>query len=162
MRLNLRLSFCLLCSFILSQCQEPSKRKQVQEQKISFQKEGTLSIFNEENLELATFNIEIADNPYERQTGLMYRDKLAKENGMLFIFESNQIRNFYMKNTHIPLDLIFIDQNFEILNLHANATPYDTQSISSLFRVKYVFEISGGLSNQIGIQKGMKIKYTQL
>ena len=67
-----------------------------------------------------------------------------------------------MKNTHIPLDLIFIDQNFEILNLHANATPYDTQSISSLFRVKYVFEISGGLSNQIGIQKGMKIKYTQL
>lgn len=66
MRLNLRLSFYLLCSFIFSQCQEPSKRKQVQEQEISFQKEGTLSIFNEENLELATFNIEIADNPYER------------------------------------------------------------------------------------------------
>ena len=67
-----------------------------------------------------------------------------------------------MKNTHIPIDLIFIDQNFKILNLHANAKPYDTQSISSRFPVKYVFEINGGLSEQIGIQNGMKIKYTQL
>lgn len=156
-----QLILILIC-FIFSQCQESSSPRKVQEPKISFKKEGTLSIYNGGNQELTTFNIEIADNPYERQTGLMYRTKLAKQNGMLFIFDSDQMRNFFMKNTLIPLDLIFIDQNFEILHIHTHATPYDTQSISSQFPVKYVFEINGGLSEQIGIQNGMKIKYTQL
>ena len=66
-----------------------------------------------------------------------------------------------MKNTLIPLDLIFIDENYEIVHIYSKATPYETASISSQLPAKYVFEINGGLSEQIGIQKGMKIKYNK-
>jgi uncharacterized membrane protein (UPF0127 family) len=153
------LSLVLIC-FFFNQCQQ-STPKEVREQKVLFKNEGNLSILNDENKTLAEFKIEIADSPYERQTGLMYRDSLDEQHGMLFIFENSELRGFYMKNTLIPLDLIFIDENYEIVHIYSKATPYETASISSQLPAKYVFEINGGLSEQIGIQKGMKIKYNK-
>lgn len=153
------LSLVLIC-FFFNQCQQ-STPKEVREQKVLFKYEGYLSILNDENKTLAEFKIEIADSPYERQTGLMYRDSLDEQHGMLFIFENSELRGFYMKNTLIPLDLIFIDENYEIVHIYSKATPYETASISSQLPAKYVFEINGGLSEQIGIQKGMKIKYNK-
>ena len=153
------LSLVLIC-FFFNQCQQ-STPKEVREQKVLFKNEGNLSILNDENKTLAEFKIEIADSPYERQTGLMYRDSLDEQHGMLFIFENSELRGFYMKNTLIPLDLLFIDENYEIVHIYSKATPYETASISSQLPAKYVFEINGGLSEQIGIQKGMKIKYNK-
>lgn len=153
------LSLVLIC-FFFNQCQQ-STPKEVREQKVLFKNEGNLSILNDENKTLAEFKIEIADSPYERQTGLMYRDSLEEQHGMLFIFENSELRGFYMKNTLIPLDLIFIDEDYEIVHIYSKATPYKTASISSQLPAKYVFEINGGLSEQIGIQKGMKIKYNK-
>ena len=153
------LSLVLIC-FFFNQCQQ-STPKEVREQKVLFKNEGNLSILNDENKTLAEFKIEIADSPYERQTGMMYRDSLDEQHGMLFIFENSELRGFYMKNTLIPLDLIFIDENYEIVHIYSKATPYETASISSQLPAKYVFEINGGLSEQIGIQKGMKIKYNK-
>lgn len=153
------LSLVLIC-FFFNQCKQ-STPKEVSEQKVLFKNEGNLSILNDKNKTLAEFKIEIADSPYERQTGLMYRDSLDEQQGMLFIFENSELRGFYMKNTLIPLDLIFIDENYEIVHIYSKATPYETASISSQLPAKYVFEINGGLSEQIGIQKGMKIKYNK-
>ena len=153
------LSLVLIC-FFFNQCQQ-STPKEVREQKVLFKNEGNLSILNDENKTLAEFKIEIADSPYERQAGMMYRDSLEEQHGMLFIFENSELRGFYMKNTLIPLDLIFIDENYEIVHIYSKATPYETASISSQLPAKYVFEINGGLSEQIGIQKGMKIKYNK-
>lgn len=155
-----RILSLVLISFFFNQCQQ-SNQNQVREQKVLFKNEGKLSILNNEKKILAEFKIEIADSPYERQTGLMYRDKLEKQHGMLFVFENSELRGFYMKNTLIPLDLIFIDEYYEIIHIHSKATPYETASISSQLPAKYVFEINGGLSEQIGIQKGMKIKYSK-
>jgi|TARA_A200000159_G_scaffold164419_1_gene193969 uncharacterized membrane protein (UPF0127 family) len=153
------LSLVLIC-FFFNQCQQ-STTKEVREQKVLFKNEGNLSILNDENKTLAEFKIEIADSPYERQTGLMYRDSLEEKKGMLFVFENSEMRGFYMKNTLIPLDLIFINEDYEIVHIYSKATPYETASISSQLPAKYVFEINGGLSEQIGIQKGMKIKYNK-
>lgn len=155
-----RILSLVLISFFFNQCQK-SNQNQVREQNVLFKNEGKLSILNNEKKTLAEFKIEIADSPYERQTGLMYRDKLKKQHGMLFVFENSELRGFYMKNTLIPLDLIFIDEYYEIIHIHSKATPYETASISSQLPAKYVFEINGGLSEQIGIQKGMKIKYSK-
>jgi uncharacterized membrane protein (UPF0127 family) len=155
-----RILSLVLISFFFNQCQQ-SNQNQVREQNVLFKNEGKLSILNNEKKTLAEFKIEIADSPYERQTGLMYRDKLEKQHGMLFVFENSELRGFYMKNTLIPLDLIFIDEYYEIIHIHSKATPYETASISSQLPAKYVFEINGGLSKQIGIQKGMKIKYSK-
>lgn len=155
-----RILSLVLISFFFNQCQQ-SNQNQVRGQNVLFKNEGKLSILNNEKKTLAEFKIEIADSPYERQTGLMYRDKLEKQHGMLFVFENSELRGFYMKNTLIPLDLIFIDEYYEIIHIHSKATPYETASISSQLPAKYVFEINGGLSEQIGIQKGMKIKYSK-
>jgi len=97
--------------------------------------------------------------PYERQTGPMYRDSLKEQHGMLFVFENSELRGFYTKNTLIPLDLIFIDEDYDVVHVYSKTKPYDNASISSQLPAKYVFEINGVLSEQIGIQKGMKIKY---
>ena len=153
------LSLVLIC-FFFNLCKQ-STPKEVREQKVLFKHEGNLSILNDKNKTLAEFKIEIADSPYERQTGMMYRDSLEEQHGMLFIFENSELRGFYMKNTLIPLDLIFIDENYEIVHIYSKATPYETASISSQLPAKYVFEINGGLSKQIGIQKGMEIKYNK-
>jgi len=155
-----RILSLVMISFFFNQCQQ-SNQNQVQEQKVLFKNEGNLSILNNEKKTIAEFKIEIADSPYERQTGLMYRDKLEKQHGMLFVFENSELRSFYMKNTLIPLDLIFIDEDYEIVHVYSKATPYETASISSQLPAKFVFEINGGLIEQIGIQKGMKIKYSK-
>jgi hypothetical protein len=95
-----RILSLVLISFFFNQCQQ-SNQNQVREQKVLFKNEGKLSILNNEKKILAEFKIEIADSPYERQTGLMYRDKLEKQHGMLFVFENSELRGFYMKNTLI-------------------------------------------------------------
>ena len=105
-----RILSLVLISFFFNQCQQ-SNQNQVREQNVLFKNEGKLSILNNEKKTLAEFKIEIADSPYERQTGLMYRNKLEKQHGMLFVFENSELRGFYMKNTLIPLDLIFISVN---------------------------------------------------
>ena len=76
---------------------------------IRFKKEAEVSIINEANETIASYDVEISDTPYEQQTGLIYPEDLQKNQGMLFVFEEEAERAFYMKNTLLPLDLLFID-----------------------------------------------------
>jgi uncharacterized membrane protein (UPF0127 family) len=92
----------------------------------------------------------------------MYREELLSGKAMLFVFEKNQMRGFYMKNTLISLDLIFIDAGLNITHMHPNAKPFDTESISSKYPVKYVLEINAGLCEILNIENGMKINFNRL
>ena len=150
-----------LCLVVFNQCQQ-SKTNPVYEKKISFKKQGNLSILNSKNDTVARFEIEIADTPYKRETGLMYRDELATDKGMLFVFKSSGMRNFLMKNTILPLDLIFINQSLEIEHIHTNAEPFKTKSISSQVPAQYVLEIYGGQTDRLKLKKGMKINFNRL
>ncbi len=119
-------------------------------------KENTKIIF-ENNKEIS---VEIADSYAERENGLMFRKNLDKDKGMFFIFEDSAIRNFWMKNTYIPLDIIFIDENFAIVNIAENAQPCinePCQTYSSLKPAKYVLEVNAGFSEENGIREGEKI-----
>lgn len=112
--------------------------------------------------ETFSFNVEIADEPNEREKGLMFRDNLSQDTGMFFIFDEPKILNFWMKNTLIPLDIIFIDENFKIISVSENAEPciekdamcpgYFSQSAA-----KYVLEIAGGRAKELKIKTGDKI-----
>lgn len=107
-----------------------------------------------------SFKVEISDTPIKQAYGLMDRKSLGKGSGMLFVWEDEEVRSFWMKNTFIPLDMIFIDENLTIVDINKNALPC-TECISydSKRPAKYVLEINGGLSDKLGINVGDGVQY---
>jgi len=103
------------------------------------------------------FNIELAISPAQQAQGLMNRQSMPLESGMLFIFPDSAERRFWMKNTFIPLDIIYVRANGIIHHIHRNAVPLDLTGIPSKGPVMAVFEINAGLSNKLGIRAGDKI-----
>ena len=102
----------------------------------------------------ATFTVEIADSPATRARGLMYVETMPRMAGMLFIYDRPQPVSFWMKNTLIPLDMIFASPAGEILRVHENAIPGDLTPIPGGDGVQMVLEINGGLSARLGIVAG--------
>ncbi|GMG84666.1 hypothetical protein LNKW23_38820 [Paralimibaculum aggregatum] len=100
------------------------------------------------------FDIEIADDPEEQARGLMFRQSLPREAGMLFVYSRPQPASFWMKNTMIPLDMIFIDDSGRVLNIAAETVPYSLAARSSEGVVRAVLEINGGLAAELGIGPG--------
>lgn len=132
----------------------------VTQTEVKFKKEGELSIFNTENDSLkVALDIEIADTDFDIQTGLMYRNSMAPKQGMLFIFEDERERFFYMKNTRIPLDIIYINSNQTIISFQKNAKPFDEMSLPSGGPAKYVLEINVGLADKWGLKAGDSISF---
>lgn len=107
-----------------------------------------------------TFEVEIAENDATRQKGLMNRTKLEKNHGMLFVFEKTGLYPFWMKNTIIPLDIIWISADKEVTYVYQNATPCQNsvealcKSIIPTSTAKYVLEINGGLAKEFNIKTG--------
>jgi uncharacterized membrane protein (UPF0127 family) len=106
-----------------------------------------------------TFEVELALNDAERSRGLMYREKLGPYDGMLFDFYQDAPVSFWMKNTLIPLDMVFIASDGTIKHVHANAVPLSTEAIPSQFPVRAVLEINGGSARLLGIKPGDKVKH---
>ena len=100
------------------------------------------------------FSVEVADDAAERATGLMNRDRMATAAGMLFVYEAPQHAFFWMKNTLIPLDMVFADGTGRVTRVHDRAVPQDETSIDGGAGVRYVLEINGGLANRIGLGEG--------
>jgi uncharacterized protein len=109
-----------------------------------------------------TFHLEIADDNAERERGLMFRQSLAPDAGMLFDFKEEREVAFWMQNTLIPLDMVFIGADGLVDTIHVNARPLDTTSISSLVPVQFVLEIAGGRSVEIGLAKGDKMDHPRV
>lgn len=104
-----------------------------------------------------SFEVELALNNEDRARGLMYRRQMDDFAGMLFVFPDVKEAAFWMKNTLIPLDMIFIDENGIIQNIHSNAIPGDLTRIDAGQPVKAVLEINGGMAQKAGISVGNKI-----
>ena len=102
----------------------------------------------------ATFSVAIADDVQERARGLMFVEEMAMLEGMLFIYERPQTVSFWMKNTLIPLDMLFVSPQGEVLKVHENAVPGDLTAIPGGDGVQMVLEINGGLSSRLGIAAG--------
>ena len=155
--------YLLIFGLLLSSCKDNSKSNENITQEVSFTKEGELHIYSIQDsltTKLSEIDIEIADNDYEVQTGLMYRKSMEANRGMLFIFPEDAPRSFYMKNTEIPLDLIFINSKFKVVNIEKNAEPFNEKSLLSEGPAKYVLEVNAGSSDKWNIKKGDSISYT--
>ena len=108
-----------------------------------------------------TFNVEVAKTIEERRTGLMYRKKLLNNEGMLFIFPREKIIQLWMKNTYIPLDVIFISENKVIVDIKKNMERLSETIVSSKVKSRYALEFNAGLINKLGIEIGDKVLFNE-
>lgn len=111
---------------------------------------------------MARFSVELAADPATRERGLMFRTEMAKSAGMLFLYEQPQPATFWMRNTLIPLDMIFADATGVVQHVHANAIPKDETGIHGGTDILAVLEINGGLAKQLGITPGAVIRHPNL
>ncbi|QAA81665.1 DUF192 domain-containing protein [Aequorivita sp. H23M31] len=129
---------------------------------ITFKKDGELTLMKAENDSLLVkLNIEIADDDYKTQTGLMYRHSMDKDQGMLFIFPDSEPRSFYMKNTEFGLDIIYFNSSQEVVSIQKNAKPYNESSLPSEGPAQYVLEVNAGLSDTWNLEKGDKFQFSK-
>lgn len=107
----------------------------------------------------ARFSVEVADDADERAQGLMFRERMARGAGMLFVYDTPQPVAFWMKNTLIPLDMIFAGADGVVRHVHANAVPGDETSIPGGQDILVVLEINGGLAQGLGIAPGAQMRH---
>jgi uncharacterized membrane protein (UPF0127 family) len=108
------------------------------------------------------FQVEVVDDAGERAQGLMNRETLPKFSGMLFVYETPQPVAFWMKNTLIPLDMLFFDPQGRLTRIQSQARPLDETPIVGGDNVQYVLEINGGLAESLGIDLGAELRHPAL
>ena len=123
--------------------------------------------FSNEKIEVSiynkniTFNVEVAKTIEERRNGLMYRKKLYNNEGMLFIFPREKIIQLWMKNTYIPLDVIFISENKVIVDIKKNMEKLSETIVKSKVKSRYALEFNAGLINKLDIKIGDKVLFNE-
>ena len=129
---------------------------------------GTAAASDTQDLDIVTshgpqhFSVELATTPAERELGLMYRQSMAADAGMLFIYPDEQEVAFWMKNTLIPLDMLFIGADGRIRRIEERTIPLTETPISSVYPVKAVLEVNGGTVERLGIHQGDMVRNAAL
>ncbi|PZD78022.1 DUF192 domain-containing protein [Mesonia sp. K7] len=151
--------FVLFSLSVIIACKEDNKKNKVETSEVSFTKDGELTFYKNSEI-LTKIDIETAVSDYEQQTGLMYRESMQPHQGMLFIYENERPRpNFYMKNTYIALDLVYINAKNQVVEINKNTTPRSSQPISAQAPAKYVLEVNAGFTDQWNIQVNDSVEF---
>lgn len=111
-----------------------------------------------------TFTVEIADDKDSRTLGLMHRDSLDDEKGMLFIYEEERTPAFWMKNMQIPIDIIFMDKDFTVVDYFENVPPCEEEPCERYMpasKSQYILEVTAGTSSKIVLEKGDKAEMSE-
>lgn len=134
---------------------ETANKEEKKGRSIEFTKE--LSFLGSEGDIITSIEVAIADDPEERNMGLMDVNNLPSNKGMLFIFDTQQPLSFWMANTPLSLDIFFVNESGEIVRIHQNAQPFSENNLTSGEPAKYVIETNSGFSLSHDIQEGMKV-----
>ncbi|MEI6767214.1 MAG: DUF192 domain-containing protein [Bacteroidota bacterium] len=140
----------------------PVKQQQQQQQQNfepTFRKDGELTFADNNNKLLKKISIEIADSPGEREQGLMYRHTMPDSCGMLFLFDVAEPQSFWMKNTILPLDIIYVGEDYKIVTIAKNAVPYSEEAIPSVKPAKFVVEVNAGFTDEYNIKEGTTVNF---
>ncbi|WP_044399307.1 DUF192 domain-containing protein [Lacinutrix sp. Hel_I_90] len=160
MRVITRLFFTLICATMLCFTSCKDAPKSIEQPEITFSKEGELTLYKAiTDTVITKLDIELAKTDFEIQTGLMYRQKMKDNQAMLFVFNEIRERNFYMKNTRFPLDLIFLDHNKTVVSFQENAQPLNESSLPSHALAQFVLEVNAGLAEKWRLEVGDKMDY---
>lgn len=127
-----------------------------------FTKDGELRFFNKNNREIITIDIEIPDTLEEKSRGLMYRHVMADTEGMVFVNDMSRNHFFWMKNTYIPLDMIFVDEKRRIVKIEKNTIPLSEKLIAVPKDAQYTVEVNAGFCDRHGIKIGDSIQMSKI
>ena len=151
--------FLLIGGIFLTHCGRNKAKQRHWNTEIGFTIDSRGRFYRGDSI-VAEFNMETADTEYKRTIGLMYRKKMDDNQAMLFVFPDEQPRYFWMHNTYIPLDIIFLDARRKIVSVQKNARPLNDQSLPSGKPAQYVLEIKGGLFDRLGLKEGDSLVIT--
>lgn len=127
-----------------------------------FVKEGELEFLKKDKKQvIKKIDVEVADNDREREIGLMYRKSMDDTRGMFFIFPKQELQAFWMKNTIMPLDIMYVSADKEIVKIYRNTTPFSETSLPSERAAMYVVEVAAGFSERHGITEGDYIEFSK-
>ena len=150
----------LFFSMSFTSCNNKDKKEEsIETDPITFTKEAELYFIKASGDTIQKLDIELAESDYEHQTGLMYRESMEENQGMLFIYDTERVRSFYMKNTYIPLDIIYYEADSSLVSIQKTATPRDETSLPSEGPAQFILEINGGLSDEWGLEEDDKMSY---
>jgi len=152
--------FLLASSLLLLSCNgQADKQTEVQKtRELSYT--ANVSFIEQPNEEIISVRAAVADDDNSRSEGLMNVHNLPEDAGMLFIFDSEAPRSFWMANTPISLDIIFVNSEMDIVRIHRNTPPYSHENIVSEAPAKYVVEVNAGFTLNHDIREGMKIDFS--
>ena len=128
---------------------------------VVFRDDATLVFKAADSREISSISIEIADSEESRQQGLMGRTRMSESQGMLFIFPDEDYRSFWMANTPLPLDIIYINSQKTIVTIRRNTVPFSEESIPSTAPARYVVEVNAGYCDRHGILEGATVSWIQ-
>ncbi len=132
------------------------------EEMIKFKKEGELTFRTADDKYIHKIDIEFAENDDQRADGLMNRFKMQETQGMLFVFETERKQSFWMRNTFISLDMIFVNSNYEIVTIHKNTEILNDNSYASIKPAQYVIETVAGFCDKYNINVGDKVVWRSM
>ena len=154
----------LFILFIFSTCQKQEDVKidaldKKDTNKTKFTKMGEVYFQDSLKKLVSKIDAEIAETEETRHLGLMFRENIKEDQGMLFIFEDEEPQGFYMRNTIIPLDIIFVNSKKQIVKIHKHTVPFSEKTLPSIKPSIYVVEVNAGYTDKFGIQEGFYIDW---
>lgn len=159
---NLKLNKCafLIAFSILLACSQSESKKSTDSPKgRTITLESELTFVDEDGIDVRTLQIAIADEQMERNQGLMDVREMGSDEGMLFIFDENRPLSFWMANTPLSLDIMYVGADSSIVRIYPDTTPFSEASLPSDFPAKFVVETNAGYALEHGIVEGMKIRF---
>ena len=151
----------LILTCLLHSC-KPDQEAKMRARDWSFKNEAQAVLINKEKDTLQQLKLELADTDYTIQLGMMYREQLTEDQGMLFVFNDARPRFFYMKNTDVPLDIIYITADNRIDSYYTNAVPKDETLLKSKGDAQYVLEVKAGMVKKWNLKEGDLFKWHEI
>jgi len=154
-----RLCLIILSTLFLTACGEPEKKKDPEDKGRVLEYTNTLSFLNEDGGTVSTLRFVKADDPSERNQGLMDVNSMPSDAGMVFYFDTEEPQSFYMMNTPLSLDIMYVNADSVIVNIYKSTTPFSSKTLPSGKPAKYVIETNAGYSISNDIKEGMKVRF---
>ncbi len=156
-------SILILALLLFTQCDQKKgsggSSDQNKSQGRTLELESEVTFLSTDNKPLKTIQVAVADEPKERNQGLMDVYNMAEDEGMIFIFDTEELQSFWMANTPLTLDIMYVNADSNIVRIYQNTEPFSQTSLPSEAPAQYVIETNGGFSVANGITEGMKVRF---